>query len=88
MRTETGTPWVERDRLERRVRRMELAIAALRDRAVYRHPVIGTTPPPVHRAIKDFETKLADTRERLNKLGHRDPTGDPTGRMKSPSPLR
>lgn len=44
MRTETGAPWLERDRLERRVRRIELAIDALRDRAVYRHPAIGMTP--------------------------------------------
>ena len=84
MRTETGAPWLEHERLECRVRRIELAIAALRDRAVYRHPVIGTTPPPVHRAIKDFETKLAGAREQLNKLGYPGSTRD-LRRANSPS---
>jgi len=43
-------PVDDRDRLEHRARRIELAIAALRDRAVYRHAVTGTTPPPLDRA--------------------------------------
>jgi hypothetical protein len=71
MRANTVAPWLERDRLERRVRRIELAIAALRDRAVYRHAVTGTTPPPLDGAIKDFETELFGVRQQLNKLGCR-----------------
>jgi hypothetical protein len=71
MRSDTVGPWLDRDRLERRVRRFELAIAALRDRAVYRHAVTGTTPPLLDRAIKDFETDLAGVRQQLDELGCR-----------------
>jgi hypothetical protein len=80
VRSYTVAPSLERDRLERRVRRIELTIAALRERAVYRHPVIGTTPPPLRRAIGDFEAELAGIRTQLNKLGYRGSTRGPTRR--------
>lgn len=59
---------LERDRLEHRVRRIELVTSALRDRAVYRHAVMGTTPLPLRAAIEDFEIELAAMRRRLNEL--------------------
>jgi len=71
MRANTVASWLDRDRLEHRVRRIELAIAALRERAVYRHAVTGTTPPALDGAIDDFETELAAARQQLNKVGYR-----------------
>jgi len=79
MRTDTVARSIDRDRLEHRVRRIELAIAALRDRAVYRHAVTGTTPPPLHCAIEDFETELGGVRQQLSKLGYR---GSSRGQVK------
>ncbi len=59
---------LERDRLEHRMRRIERVTSALRDRAVYRHAVMGTTPPPLRRAIADFELELIGMRRRLDDL--------------------
>lgn len=59
---------LEHDRLRRRMRRMELVTAALRDRAVYRQGVTGTTPAPLRHAIEGFESELASMRLRLAEL--------------------
>ena len=56
---------LERDRLEPRARRLELVIAALEDRAVYRHATSGTTPEPLTRAIVDSRSELTDVRRLL-----------------------
>ncbi len=63
---------LERDRLEQRIRRIERVTAALRDRAVYRHAVMGTTPLPLRHAIGEFEVELAGMRRRLSELGRGD----------------
>ena len=42
------------------------ALSALRDRAVYRHTVTGTTPPAFRRAISDFGVELDSIRRRLS----------------------
>ncbi len=59
---------VDRDGLERRARRIELVMLALRDRAVYRHAVTGATPTPLHQAIAAFELELGGIRRRLGQL--------------------
>jgi hypothetical protein len=59
---------LERDRLLHRAQRIERVIAALRDRAVYRHEVTGTTPLPLHAAMADFHRELAVLKRRLAQL--------------------
>ncbi len=58
----------ERDRLEHRVRQMEIVTSALRDRALYRREVIGSVPVPLGQAIEGFEVELAGMRRRLSEL--------------------
>ena len=55
----------QQDRLRHRARQIERVTAALRDRAVYRHAVSGTTPPALQRAIADFELELRSIRRQL-----------------------
>ncbi len=74
MNDPTASLQAEQDRLEHRIRRVALVTTALRERAVYRHRVIGTTPEPLVQAIADFEIELATMRRRLgelHKLGER-----------------
>jgi hypothetical protein len=59
---------LERDRLLHRAQRIERVIAALRDRAVYRHEVTGVTPVPLHLAMADFHQELTVLRRRLAQL--------------------
>lgn len=56
---------LERERLRHRALQIERVMSALRDRAVYRHAVTGTTPPPLTRAISDFGIELESIRRRL-----------------------
>jgi hypothetical protein len=60
---------VERERLDHRARQIERVMSALRDRAVYRHTVTGTTPPALRRAISDFGVELDSIRRRLSQTG-------------------
>ena len=80
MHSETIALSPERDRLEQRVRRVELVIASLRDRAVYRGSGMGVTPVPLRLAIADFESQLTQMRGRLDELRQLDqaPSAEPT----------
>jgi hypothetical protein len=59
---------LERDRLGHRLRRMELTISALRDRAVIRQSTMGAAPPPLRQAIASFEIEVVAVRRRLSEL--------------------
>lgn len=59
----------EQERLHHRARQIERVMSALRDRAVYRHTVTGTTPPALKRAISDFGGELDSIRRRLSHTG-------------------
>ena len=59
---------IERDRLQQRLRRIEVVTSALRERAVYRHTVLGTTPAPLRDAIRSFELEIRDLRRRLGRI--------------------
>jgi hypothetical protein len=61
-------PTLERQRLEQRIKRLTLVIAALEDRLVYREALTGGTPRPLRRAIADFRVGLAGRRRRLREL--------------------
>jgi hypothetical protein len=65
MTQDTVARRLERDRLEHRLRRIEVVTSALRERAVYRHTVEGTTPAPLREAITSFELELDDIRSQL-----------------------
>jgi hypothetical protein len=55
---------LEQDRLRHRAQQIERVMAALRDRAVYRHAVTARTPPGLQRAIADFGIELKAIRRR------------------------
>lgn len=57
---------LEQERLRHREQQIERVMSALRDRAVYRHDVTGTTPPALRRAISDFGVELDSIRRRLS----------------------
>jgi hypothetical protein len=59
---------LERDRLLHRAQRIERVIDALRDRAVYRHEITGSTPPPLRSAMADFNHELVRLKRRLTQL--------------------
>jgi hypothetical protein len=59
---------LEVERLRHRAHQLERVLAALRDRAVYRHAVTGSTPAPLERAIADFAIELGKIRRRLGDL--------------------
>lgn len=61
---------LERDRLERRVSRIAVAVAALRQRASEHRREPGTAPQPIGQAIADFEAQIAALNARLWDLGH------------------
>jgi hypothetical protein len=63
---------LERDRLERRVRRVTVAVAVLRERVSRHHPEPGTPPRHLLQAIADFEAQVDVLSARLRDLG-RDP---------------
>jgi hypothetical protein len=63
---------LERDRLERRVRRVTVAVAVLRTRVTGYRPELGTPPRHLLRTIADFEAQIEALSARLRDLG-RDP---------------
>jgi hypothetical protein len=63
---------LERDRLERRVRRVTVAVAVLRERVSRHRPELGTPPRHLLQAIADFEAQIEGLSARLRDLG-RDP---------------
>jgi hypothetical protein len=63
---------LERDRLERRVRRVTVAVAVLRERVSAHRPELGRPPRHLLRAIADFEAQIEALSARLRDLG-RDP---------------
>lgn len=63
---------LERDRLERRVRRVTVAVALLRERVRGHRPELAAPPRHVLRAIADFEAQIEALSARLSDLG-RDP---------------
>jgi hypothetical protein len=59
---------LERDRLERRVRRATVAITALRERATEHRRELGVPPRHLRRAIADFEAQIEAMNARLRDL--------------------
>jgi hypothetical protein len=59
---------LERDRLERRARRMTFAVGSLRQRAAERQRELGATPRHLHQSIVDFEAQIAAMNARLLEL--------------------
>jgi hypothetical protein len=59
---------LERDRLERRARRVALVIKMLRNRAGEHREGGGVPPPPLRHAIADFEAQAAALNDRLLEL--------------------
>jgi hypothetical protein len=74
---------LERDRLERRVRRVTVAVAVLRERVTGRAEL---DTPPRHLAvtIADFEEQIEALRARLRDLG-RDPASTQVREAKRPT---
>jgi hypothetical protein len=66
--TKTIALELERDRLQHRLERLRVVVAALHDRAVYRQAVSGATPVPLRQVIEGFETETAAVCRRLNEL--------------------
>ena len=63
---------LERDRLERRVRRVTVAVAVLRDRVTGHRPELDAPPRHLLLTIADFEAQIEVLSARLRDLG-RDP---------------
>jgi hypothetical protein len=59
---------LELDRLERRVTRVTVVIAALRERASKRRPGLGAPPRHLRQAIADFEAQIESMNARLREL--------------------
>jgi hypothetical protein len=59
---------LERDRLERRARRMTFAVGSLRQRATERQRELGATPRHLHQVIVDFEAQIETMNARLSEL--------------------
>ncbi len=68
--THTLAATLERDRLERRVSRIAVAVAALRQRASEHQRELGPAPQPIRQAIADFEAQIAALNARLRDLAH------------------
>jgi hypothetical protein len=60
---------LERDRLERRVRRVTVAVAVLRGRVAGHRPELDTPPRHLLGAIADFEAQIEALSARLRDLG-------------------
>jgi hypothetical protein len=60
---------LERDRLERRVRRVTVAVAVLRERVSRHRPDPGTPPRHLLNALADFEAQVDALSTRLRDLG-------------------
>jgi hypothetical protein len=59
---------LERDRLERRVRRVTIAVSALSARASEHRRELGATPRHLRQAIADFEAQIDEMNARLREL--------------------
>lgn len=59
---------LERERLERRVRRTTFAIAALRQRASEYRRELGSPPRQLRQVIADFEAQIEEINARLRGL--------------------
>jgi hypothetical protein len=77
-RDDTRHVVLERARLHDRSRRIELALAALRERAAS-DARTGDVPPPLRQAIAGFGSDLVSVRRRLRTLG-----GDGSGARGGP----
>jgi hypothetical protein len=60
---------LERDRLERRVSRVTVAVAVLRDRVSAYRPEAAAPPRHLLRAVADFEAQIEALSARLRDLG-------------------
>jgi hypothetical protein len=74
---------LECDRLERRARRVTVAVTVLRERVSRRRPAPGTPPQHLLHAIADFEAQIEALNARLRDLG-RDPTPAEVQEMERP----
>jgi hypothetical protein len=59
---------LERDRIERRIRRASVAILVLRQRAIEHRRRLGATSPYVLKTIADFEAEIEALDARLRDL--------------------
>jgi len=59
---------LERDRLERRLKRVTVVAAALRQRASEHRAELGATPRQLGQAIADFEAQITEMNARLRDL--------------------
>jgi hypothetical protein len=59
---------LERNRLEHRMRRVTMVVAALRHRAGEHQRDLGVPPRPLRQAIADFEAQTAAINARLREL--------------------
>jgi hypothetical protein len=75
---------LERDRLERRVRRVTVAIAVLRERMSGPRTELGSPPRHLPQAIADFEAQIEALSARLRDLG-RDPAPTPVDETERPT---
>jgi hypothetical protein len=60
---------LERDRLERRVRRVTVAVAVLRERVGRHRLELGTPPRHLLHAVADFEAQIEALSARRRELG-------------------
>jgi hypothetical protein len=65
---------LERDRLEHRVGRLAVAVAALRHRANQHRRELGAVPSHMRHAIADFEAQVAAMGARLGELDTEPPS--------------
>jgi hypothetical protein len=68
---------LERDRLEHRVNRVAVVIAALRQHETDHRRQLAEPPRHIRRAIADFEAQIAAMNARLRDLGDRLSPPDP-----------
>jgi hypothetical protein len=68
--THTLGATLERDRLEHRVSRIGVAVAALRQRASEHRRGLGPAPQHIGKTIADFEAQIAALNARLRDLTH------------------
>jgi GAF domain-containing protein len=66
--TETLGAELERDRLERRIRRVAIALSALQGRASEHGRELGAPPRHLRQAIADFEAQIQQMNARLREL--------------------
>ena len=70
---------LERDRLERRERRLELVVGELRARAEARRAKSGRVPEPLGAALAGFQSELRTVRSLLRHMPKPSGNGGPPG---------